>query len=89
MPSATATAAAERVARLKSTYGEASAIQLNTRVPKGLRDNLAVVANLTDETVADIVVEALQAAIDERLARPEVRSALQGLIDRSNAAPAA
>jgi hypothetical protein len=62
-------------------------LQLNARVPKDLRDNLAVVANLTGETVAEIVVDALQGAVDERLARPEVRGALQELMDRAKSLP--
>lgn len=73
---------------LDETYGPVETKQLNTRVTKGLVDNLAFVAKLTGESTADIVAEAVQAAVDERLGRPEVRAALEALLDRSKAVTA-
>lgn len=80
---ATTPTADERRTRLDAAFGRPETKQLNTRVSVGLAENLAFVAKLTGETSADIVVAAVQAAVDERLARPEIRQKLEELLDRS------
>lgn len=57
--------------------------QLNVRIPEVLAENLGFVARVTGETTTEIVVEALYKAVDERLARPEVRRFLEDLLARA------